>query len=226
MIIGICGQASSGKDTAADAIIKKYPKYRKIKLADRLKDTVSVLFDWNREMLEGCTPKSRKWREAIDTKFYKNTGIEISPRRALQIIGSDCIRDKIASNFWSAIIKNRILTKNIKNAVICDCRYPDEIEMIRSVGGIIMYINRDTKITDTLSIKYGQCVRAGGFINKIKAKWYRYLLVYKYKLHPGEFEWLTAINPDIDIKLEHYINNPILFSKKVEGIIKKLESDS
>ena len=58
MIIGICGLIGSGKGTVADVLVEEH-KFEKISFADKLKDSVSILFDWPRDMLEGETPDSR-----------------------------------------------------------------------------------------------------------------------------------------------------------------------
>ena len=62
MIIGICGLIGSGKGTVADVLVDEHG-FQKISFADKLKDAVSVLFDWDRDMLEGETSESRFWRE-------------------------------------------------------------------------------------------------------------------------------------------------------------------
>ena len=54
MIIGLCGLIGSGKGTVADILVDEH-KFEKISFADKVKDAVSVLFDWDREMLEGET---------------------------------------------------------------------------------------------------------------------------------------------------------------------------
>ncbi len=65
-LIGICGFIGSGKNTVADYISQKY-EYQKVSFAAGVKDAVSVLFNWDRKMLEGDTEESRKWRETPDT---------------------------------------------------------------------------------------------------------------------------------------------------------------
>ena len=52
MIIGICGLIGSGKGTVADVLVEQH-KFKKISFADKIKDAVSVLFDCDRDMLEG-----------------------------------------------------------------------------------------------------------------------------------------------------------------------------
>ena len=65
MIIGICGLIGSGKDTIADHLVDDH-SFVKLSFADKLKDSVATMFDWNRDLLDGKTEQSRKWREQMD----------------------------------------------------------------------------------------------------------------------------------------------------------------
>ena len=65
LIIGICGFQGSGKDTVADYLVNTHD-FRRISFAGTLKDAVSAIFGWDRELLEGRTRESREWREQID----------------------------------------------------------------------------------------------------------------------------------------------------------------
>ena len=80
MIIGLCGLIGSGKGTVADILVDEH-NFEKISFADKLKDAVSVLFDWDRAMLEGETSESRVWREQEDSFWTKETGRKITPRK-------------------------------------------------------------------------------------------------------------------------------------------------
>ena len=77
MIIGLCGLIGSGKGTVADILVDEH-NFEKISFADKLKDAVSVLFDWDRAMLEGETSESRVWREQEDSFWTKETGRKVA----------------------------------------------------------------------------------------------------------------------------------------------------
>ena len=68
MIIGICGLIGSGKGSAADILVEEH-NFTKISFADKLKDGVASVFNWDRNNLEGDTDDSRAWREEPD-KFW------------------------------------------------------------------------------------------------------------------------------------------------------------
>lgn len=60
MIIGVCGLIGSGKDTIADYLVNIH-EFRRDSFAATLKDVVSAVFGWDRDMLEGRTRSSMEW---------------------------------------------------------------------------------------------------------------------------------------------------------------------
>ena len=82
MIIGISGLIGSGKNTCADFIKEILPEYHfeYLSFAARLKDMVAVLFNWDREMLEGKTEKSRAWRMEPDPFWSEKNQLRIYPK--------------------------------------------------------------------------------------------------------------------------------------------------
>jgi uncharacterized UPF0146 family protein len=139
MIIGLCGAQGSGKDTVANILVANYGFVR-ISFAAALKDVIAILFSWPRHMLEGDTPESRTWREAPDAVWSQKTGIPgFSPRKALQTIGTDLIRDHIYINLWIDIVEKRIamiLSANPEaKIVVTDCRFTNEVAAVKKFSG-------------------------------------------------------------------------------------------
>ena len=135
MIIGLCGNQGAGKDTVGDILISDYG-FIKLTFASTLKDIVSVLFSWPRDLLEGITETSRVWRETTDDFWSEKTGIaNFTPRKALQIIGTDLFRIHFYNDIWANIVENKIniILKNNSNAniVVTDCRFSNEINIIK-----------------------------------------------------------------------------------------------
>ena len=141
MIIGICGLIGSGKGTVADILVEEH-SYEKLSFADKLKDGVSSVFGWDRQMLEGDTDGSRKWREQQDEFWTKETGEAITPRLILQLFGTDCMRNGFYDGIWVSLVKQQLLNNKDKNYVIPDVRFENEAKMIRSLGGRICQVRR------------------------------------------------------------------------------------
>jgi len=138
-LIAICGFQGSGKDTLANILIEK--GYTKVSFAGLLKDVVATIFSWNRDLLEGTTEKSRKWRETVDEWWANRLNIpNLTPRYVLQQIGTDVFRNHFHPDIWVAAIERKI--SNMSGVVITDCRFPNEIEMIKKLNGSLIHIYR------------------------------------------------------------------------------------
>lgn len=144
MIIGITGLIGSGKDTVADYLCT-FHGFKRISFAASLKDAVSVVFGWDRELLEGSTTSSREWREKVDVWWSNRLGIpELTPRWVLQQWGTDVLRKNFHDDIWVASLENK-LRSQADNVVITDCRFPNEILTIREAGGLVLRTERGPK---------------------------------------------------------------------------------
>lgn len=133
-IIGISGFIGSGKGTVSDILVEEY-NFTKISFADRLKDTVAIIFDWPRDLIEGQDPDSRAWREHPDPWWSEELGYNFSPRMAMQRVGTDCLRKGLDDNIWVLTVK-KILQENPEtDFVIPDIRFYNERDLIRAMGG-------------------------------------------------------------------------------------------
>lgn len=142
-IIAITGLKGSGKDTTADYIIKNYDNWEKDSFAGTLKDAVSSIFGWDRKMLAGETPEDRIIRETPDEYWTEKLGFEVTPRIILQKFGTDCLRNHFHKNIWVDSLERKIRNTD-KNIIITDCRFKNELDMLRSLGAIIVRVERDT----------------------------------------------------------------------------------
>jgi hypothetical protein len=148
MIIGLCGFQGAGKDTVGDILIKNHG-FIKISFGSALKDVCASMFGWDRSMLEGSTPESREWRETVDEFWSEKLNFfEFTPRKALQMIGTDVLRKNFSANIWVDIVENKITkliqsNHNIK-IVVTDCRFTNELDMVKKFSNSqIIYVQRN-----------------------------------------------------------------------------------
>ena len=139
MIIGLVGFMSSGKGTCADYLVNKHG-FIKESFANSVKDSVSVVFGWDRQLLEGDTDYSRGWRERADPWWSNRFGYEFTPRSALQLMGTESGRDVFNKNIWVYSMFRRM--DHSKNYVIADVRFPNEIQKIKEDGGMIIRVKK------------------------------------------------------------------------------------
>ena len=109
MIIGLCGAQGAGKDTVGGILESKHG-FVKLAFASAIKDVLSAMFSWPRDMLEGLTKESREWRETPNEYWSDKLAIpDFSPRKAMQIVGTDLFRNQLNKDIWINIIENKIM---------------------------------------------------------------------------------------------------------------------
>lgn len=184
-VIAITGLKGSGKDTIASIICKHDKSFKTIAFADRLKDVCALLFNWEREMLSGRFVESREWREKPDEFWTKELGVEFTPRRALTSVGTDIIRGTIFNNIWDIIVKKEILDNPNINFVITDCRFANEIRMIKNLNGTIVQVERGEKPSWwSIAEKYN--LGELGIEEPVELK----------PIHASEKDWIGINNPE------------------------------
>jgi len=130
LFIGLGYKAGVGKSTVAQHLRVRH-KFAEYALADALKDTVAPLFNWDREDLD-----DQDFKKTVD----KNWGI--TPRHALQTLGTDCVRKTFGDDFW---VKRMQLTMSMyedKLVVVTDVRFLNEAQSIKKQGGLLWQIKR------------------------------------------------------------------------------------
>ncbi|EMR6008331.1 hypothetical protein WJW27_005162 [Escherichia coli] len=181
-IIAINGTIGSGKDTFAKTFIEN--GYTKMSFATNLKDSVASIFGWDREMLEGTTKESRKIREEPDQYWCKKMGRDdVSPRWVLQNYGTNILRKYFHNDIWVFSLE-KTMQEIDGNIIITDCRFPNELKMIRSQNGTIIEVRR------VLPHWYGLAASYNKRNISIKP-------VELETVHESEWAWIGINYPDI-----------------------------
>jgi len=138
MLIGVVGLIGSGKDTVSKRLEEKHG-FRRDSFAKSLKDAVSAMFNWDREMLEGNGDDSRQWREQPDEFWSKKFGKTVTPRWVLQHFGTEVMRQHMHDAIW---IDSCLSRYNGEPTVISDTRFQNELKTIKEHGGEIILVKR------------------------------------------------------------------------------------
>ena len=138
MLIGVVGLIGSGKDTVSKRLEQKHG-FRRDSFAKSLKDAVSAMFNWDREMLEGNGDDSRQWREQPDEFWSKKFGKPVTPRWVLQHFGTEVMRQHMHDAIW---IDSCLSRYDGRPTVISDTRFQNELKTIKENNGQIILVKR------------------------------------------------------------------------------------
>jgi hypothetical protein len=167
MILAFSGNKFVGKDTAAEIFIRK-EGFKRIGLADKLKDICSEVFEIPREDMDNPSKKECIFKTEItitsgkvdsllgriardgfkfdfETKFTdicKNfNGKNLtSIRDMLQTVGTDICRTFIKDDIWLEYVKKEI--QLFPKVVITDARFKNEREYLKNIGAILILVKR------------------------------------------------------------------------------------
>lgn len=211
MLISISGLIGSGKDTAADYLCTVHG-FKRMSFGASLKDAVAVIFNWDRELLEGSTKTSREWREQVDTWWAARLNIpHLTPRWVLQQWGTEVARKAFHDEIWVASVENKLL--NVKeDIVITDCRFPNEIAAVKNAGGITMRTHRgEDPAWLNMAADYNRMS-----IPEIH-KHFKTILEDTYKVHASEY---SSVGLEYDYHLD---NNKTIteLHEQIENILRQ-----
>jgi hypothetical protein len=142
MLIGLVGFIGSGKNTVANCFVEL--GCSQDSFAAPLKDMCSAIFGWPRDLIEGDTNESREFRETPDMFWTRKLGIDnFTPRLALQLAGTEVMRNHFSQDIWLNSLEYRIRkTRHNRCVVISDVRFRNELELIKQMGGHTIWVRR------------------------------------------------------------------------------------
>lgn len=152
MIVGLSGRKRCGKDSLASFLVSEHG-FARVAFADPLKDVLLHLdpdvvgVNRQKASLQGLHDIYDGWE---GLKEQTNWAPEI--RRLQQNLGV-AVRDHVASDTWlnAALERVRVLRESDVPVVITDMRFPNEVEGIRQMGGLIVRVERDSIPVESLA---------------------------------------------------------------------------
>jgi len=157
-IIGLVGRAGAGKDTVASILQDAYG-HIPVAFADALREEISEAFGVdidalvNRYTKESVT-SSLAISKCKDNRFVlrmvalsEDPHSPRSPRQIMRWWGTEFRRDCDSNTYWHDRLHERIedhLRSGARKIAVTDVRFLNEAEFIRTMGGSIWRIRRDS----------------------------------------------------------------------------------
>lgn len=136
LILGLLGPAGAGKSTVAEYLCKTYGA-RRFSFASPLKEMARRIWEFSDDQLFGTQAQ----KEAVDPRW------NMSPRTALQKLGTDACRSILGPDIWVDATLRMIADIAPRVAVIDDVRFINEATKIRAAGGIIWRLECPNRVS-------------------------------------------------------------------------------
>ena len=182
MIIAFSGAKFAGKDTAAEILIKKH-KFKRVGLADKLKDICSSVFSVERAHMDDPCLKEKPFESTVTItekniedlfKIIQADGFEFnydlvlqnacksfegkelaSIRDMLQIVGTNICRTYVTDDIWLLYIKSMVKDP-CDNFVVTDARFKNERDFFKSIGALLVLVKRPSNLQTSSHISENQ----------------------------------------------------------------------
>lgn len=139
VLIGLCGYAGVGKDTAAQILLDELG-FQRIAFANPIRKALLALDPLipapdggpAARLSEFC--QNHPWNEVKD---YPEV------RRLMQMLGTEVGRNLFDPDIWVKLAKRQLeSTLSVGDVVVTDVRFPNEARLIRGYGGVLIRLER------------------------------------------------------------------------------------
>lgn len=138
-IIAFAGRKQSGKTTCAEFISNLSSQYGDSKIYNFADPLKTLCIDILGLEYRQCYGSDKEKNELVNCYWEDH---QLTAREVLQIVGTDMFR-KMQKHVWSNATIRKILRDQPDMAIIADCRFPNEVEAIKRVGGIVIKLTRN-----------------------------------------------------------------------------------
>ncbi len=165
MLISLTGNTGVGKDTMADYMMARYG-FVKISMADPFKRIAKEVYDFSDEQLWG--PAEARNQE--DKRYHRPDGTFLTARIVTQLLGNELSRlayPETWINYMQRVVKKiraggfyserqgAFLLPNKKSnyagIIVSSCRFRNEIEAIKAMGGSTIRLKRPALSTKSFT---------------------------------------------------------------------------
>jgi hypothetical protein len=154
MIVGVTGKKQCGKNTFARFVRETAQAdkvvVREFSCAAKLKDTAADIFGIERHLFDGTDEEKNsstdlRWENVAPSLVETFGGAPehefITVRELMQIYGTEAIRGISPCAWANALRRELVAFEGL--GLVTDVRFPQEAELIRDIGGLLVRVYRD-----------------------------------------------------------------------------------
>ena len=138
-IIAFAGRKQSGKTTSAEFVSNLFYQFGDSKIYNFAYPLKNLCIDILGLEYNQCYGSDEDKNQLVNC-YWDNK--QLTAREVLQIVGTDMFR-KMQNHVWSNATIRQILREQPNVAIIADCRFPNEVDAIKNVGGIVIKLTRN-----------------------------------------------------------------------------------
>jgi hypothetical protein len=137
-IIAFAGRKQSGKTTCSEFIANKFIGNVKVyNFADPLKKDICMnILGLTYEQCYGTDDQKNELVNCV----WQNK--RLTAREVMQFVGTDIFRT-MQQNVWADATITKIIKEKPDLAIVADCRFPNEVRVIKDVGGTVIKLTRN-----------------------------------------------------------------------------------
>jgi hypothetical protein len=139
-IIAFAGRKQSGKTTCAEAVLNYPGLDNQIKIynfADPLKKDICM--NILGMTYEQCYGTDEQKNELVNCQWNDQ---QLTAREVMQFIGTNIFR-QMQNNVWADATIHKIHLEQPSLALIADCRFPNEVDVVKRAGGVVIKLMRN-----------------------------------------------------------------------------------
>ena len=146
-IIAFAGRKQSGKTTCSEFVANCYagsllgtPQI--YNFADPLKKDICInVLGLSYDQCYGSDENKNTFTDC----YWQDA--RLTAREVMQFVGTDLFR-KMKNDVWASATINKIKLEQPKLAIIADCRFPNEVEVVHNAGGLVIKLTRNPYSSD------------------------------------------------------------------------------
>ena len=146
-IICFAGRKQSGKSSCCEYLYEQLKDKCSVQIYNFADPLKQVCIDILGLAPRQCYGEDKYKNELVDCQW---NGKQLTAREVMQILGTDILRT-MQHNVWTGATIRKIQRDNPDVALIGDCRFPNEVEAVQKVGGIVIKLNRNIYHSDHAS---------------------------------------------------------------------------